>query len=278
MKTKEYEAKCCMYDILVEFDRICKKNNIKYTLDGGTLIGAIRHEGYIPWDDDIDVALLRSEYDKFIKCCEKDLDKKFKLVNAENEDGNPNIFHKIKIKNTTYIEDMSKNSNTDKGIFLDVLPYDNSPNNYFISYIYKLRVLYYTRLLSLKCQVDFSKNKNILKRLINFLLLVSSKLHNKKRLIKRLNKVATKYNKYDKKYVYNYTIPYKNMVKKSWFSDYKLKKFENDKFSVIKDYDLYLRELYGDYMQLPPEEERGSRHKVIEIDLGDYKIQNYIKE
>ncbi|NLZ80998.1 MAG: LicD family protein, partial [Clostridiales bacterium] len=79
MQVKKYSTvKEVQDDILIllkEFDRICKKNNIKYTLDGGTLLGAFRHDGFIPWDDDADVAILRKEYKKFVKCAKRDLDK-----------------------------------------------------------------------------------------------------------------------------------------------------------------------------------------------------------
>ena len=280
MSNKEYEAKCCMYDILVEVDRICKKNNIKYTLYGGTLIGAIRHDGFIPWDDDIDIAFLRDDYEKFLKCCEKDLNKEYHVVNAENEEDNPNLFHKIKIKNTIYVEDISKDSSTNQEIFIDLFPIDNSPQNYFVAYIQNLKASFYERVLAIKCKHNFSKNKNLVKRILNFLLLVFSSLYRKNSLIKKIKKLAVKYNNKETEYVFcAYAgIGFKERMKKECYSNYILHQFENDKFYILKGYDEYLKYAYGDYMELPPIEERTSRHKVIEIDLGDYKIQNYIKE
>ncbi len=243
MKNMEYKAKCCMYDILVELDRICKKNNIKYTLLGGTLIGAIRHKGFIPWDDDIDVGFLRDEYDKFIKCCKRDLNKHFRIVNAENEDGNPNLYHKIKIKNTMYVEDISKNSLSNKEIFLDIFPLDVSPNNYFIAYIHQLKISFYRRLLGFKCKNDFSKNKNIIKRFLNFILSCLSCFYSKNSLINRLKKLMVKYSKSKSNYVINTFTSYgmKDRVNKNLFSEYIVTNFENKKFSIIKDYDAYLK-------------------------------------
>lgn len=280
MNNKEYEAKCCMYDILVEVDRICRKNNIKYTLIGGTLIGAIRHKGYIPWDDDIDVGFLRSEYDKFIKCCEKDLNKEYRIVNAENEEGNANLFHKIKIKNTKCIESISKNSAINKEIFLDVFPFDNSPNNPIFAYFHYLKTKFYGRLLSIECNYDFSKNKNIIKKLLNCILVIISHFYKKEKLINKIKKLSIKYNKISTKYIIPiYTdIGLKDRIKREWFSDYIQTTFENGKFYIIKNYDMFLRKSFGDYMQFPPIEERTSKHEILDIDLGNYKIKNYIKK
>ena len=280
MNKKEYEAKCCMYDILVEVDRICKKNNIKYTLVYGTLLGAVRHKGFIPWDDDIDIGFLRDEYEKFLKCCETDLSDEYRIVNAETEEGNPNLFHKIKIKGTTCIENISKNNVEYKEIFLDILPFDNSPRNRVIACLHNAKVFLYYRLLSLKCGNDFSDNKNIFKRIINAVLLLTSHFYSKKRLIKKLNKMITKYNNKETGYVYSAFDGLKlvSQFEKEMFLNYTTKEFENGKFSVIKDYDKCLKSLYGNYKELPPVDMRTSGHQILEINLGKYKIKNYLKK
>lgn len=282
MEKKEYEAKCCMYDILVEVDRICRKNKINYTLSNGTLIGAIKYKGYIPWDDDIDVCFLRNDYEKFIECCKSELNDDYRIVNAENEMDNPNLYHKIKIKNTKYVEKISQNCNINQEIFLDILPYDVSPQNYYLGFIHQLKISFYRRMLSIKCKNNFFKNKNYLKRFINYLIYLISKMYKKEYLIRKLKKLMTKYNHTKSDYVINAFGPYsykKERMKKEIFSQYIETIFETKKFFVIKDYDVYLRKMYGDYMNtLPPENERTSRHEIMLIDLGEYMIKNYIKE
>ncbi len=280
MNKKEYEAKCCMYDILMEVDRICKKNNIKYTLAYGTLLGAIRHKGFIPWDDDIDIAFLRSEYEKFLKCCETDLSDEYRIVNAETENGNPNIFHKIKIKGTTYIENISKNNVEYKEIFLDILPIDNSPRNRLVAYLHNVKVFLYYRLLSLKCGNDFSSTKNGLKRVFNNVLLAFSKFYSKDKLIAKLKRMITKYNNRETGYVYCAFdgINLVSRFEKKLFLNYTTKKFEDDSFSVIKDYDICLKSIYGNYKELPPVDKRTSEHQILMINLGKYKIKNHLKK
>ena len=91
-------------EMLLEVDRICRKNQINYTITGGTLLGAVRHKGFIPWDDDADVALLRDEYERFCDACEKDLDKeKFFLQNWETDKNFNSGYAKLRRNNTHYV-------------------------------------------------------------------------------------------------------------------------------------------------------------------------------
>ena len=115
--------------ILEKIDEICKKNNINYFLIGGTLLGAVRHKGFIPWDDDIDVGMLREDYEKFINVCLKNgaLGKDYYLHCNESDNDYFIPFIKVKKNNTTFAEKNIENINTHKGIFLDIFPYDNVP-------------------------------------------------------------------------------------------------------------------------------------------------------
>ena len=119
-------------EILDEIVRICKKNNIKYFLNYGTLIGAIRHQGYIPWDDDIDIGMTRVDYDKFTIMASKELSDRFELCNYKNEVNHLQNFMKIRLKNTMMVEAYNEDKIKDQGIWVDIFPYDNlkKPNSF----------------------------------------------------------------------------------------------------------------------------------------------------
>ncbi len=119
-----------MLDLLVEFDRICRKHNIRYFLSGGTLLGAIRHQGFIPWDDDVDVELLRKDYQKFCEVCENEIfSKKFFFQTYENDEHYNWVYGKMRLKNTAYIREGQSHLNQKTGICIDVFPIDNISSN-----------------------------------------------------------------------------------------------------------------------------------------------------
>ena len=92
-----------LFEILREFHRICKKHNIKYTLEGGTLLGAVKYGGFVPWDDDLDVVMLRDEYEKFLEVCKTELSDKFFIQNYNTEKEFPLNFTKLRYNDTRYV-------------------------------------------------------------------------------------------------------------------------------------------------------------------------------
>ena len=123
---EDIQKKCLM--ILKEVIRICEKNDIKYYLVGGSALGAYRHKGFIPWDDDIDIAIPRIQYAEFINCCKKDLHKKFYLQDTSTEDQFIFPFIKIRMRETAYVDKDLAHIHMHHGIFLDVFPLDNVPD------------------------------------------------------------------------------------------------------------------------------------------------------
>lgn len=120
-------------EMLLEVDRICKKHNIKYCIIAGTLLGAVRHRGFIPWDDDADVAMLRTEYEKFCKVCEFELDKsRFYFQNHKNTKEYRWGYAKIRRVGTEFIRKGQEHLKYPSGIFLDVFPLDNVPDNIYL--------------------------------------------------------------------------------------------------------------------------------------------------
>lgn len=251
-------------EILEEFDRICKKHNLTYFAVGGTLIGVVRHEGFIPWDDDIDLGMPRKDYDKFIEICEntKELNDNFYIQSGYDSENNWTCFTKIRKKNTLADEAQVHHINKPKGIFIDIFPYDKIPTNKGL--LYKIR----NNIVKAINETIFYKwkTKKLSDLRIKPLCLLLSIFSNK--TLKRwLNKIATKYNNKDCEYVISYLGAYsltKETFKKETFTKTINKKFAGRDIPVPKDYHLYLTQIYGDYLKLPPEEKRVN-HSMMEI-------------
>lgn len=117
-------------ELLIEFDRICRKNNIKYTIIGGTLLGAVRNRGFIPWDDDADVALLRSDYEAFLNACEQDLDsERFYVQDRFRTEGYRWGYGKLRRRNTSFIRSNTEHMPYEQGVYIDIMPLDYVPNS-----------------------------------------------------------------------------------------------------------------------------------------------------
>ena len=117
-------------EILNEIERICKKNNINFFLVGGTLLGAVRHKGYIPWDDDLDIGMMREDFIKFRNIVANDLDNKYFFDFYDTDKDYYLPFAKVRKNNTTFNEEISKDYDNHKGIFVDIFPFEYSDDNF----------------------------------------------------------------------------------------------------------------------------------------------------
>lgn len=123
-----------LYDILLEFDRICKKMDLPYYLAYGTLLGSIRHQGFIPWDDDVDVWMTRKNYEAFRRCCQKELDnEKFFFQDAKTDPHYYWTYGKLRKKNTVYIRAGQEHMKQKTGLCIDIVPLDNLPKNKWLA-------------------------------------------------------------------------------------------------------------------------------------------------
>lgn len=256
-------------EILNEIDRVCRKNNINFFLIGGTLLGAVRHKGFIPWDDDLDIGMMRDDFIKFSDIVSKDLDSKyfFDYFNTDKEYHLP--FAKVRKNNTIFDEEASKKLDNHKGIFVDIFPYDYTDDNFNRSFVKAsiIQILSDTVLLKKKI-INLSSCRHSIISL--FCSVFSSHC-----ILKYIDFLSRNFN--GKKDKYTHVVCFNSMVnlKKDYFDInvvFPLKKvdFENNKYNGLNDNDKYLTAQYGDYMKLPPVEDRVN-HTALNISFSEGK-------
>lgn len=260
-------------ELLIEFDRICRENNLKYQLFSGTLLGAIRHKGFIPWDDDIDVCMLREDYEKFINISKKSLNEKYFLQTHETQRNYYHSFARIRKNNTLAVQDAFSEFNIHHGIFIDVFPMDNVLPDTINGKIQNTLLNIVKKLKYFKIKKEIINTtifyKKWLKLSIYYMLKPIS--------IYRFNKLETQISKMFKNKKTKYVTciadgkPSENwryMIEKNHFYDVVEGEFENYLFYIPRDYDKVLKKIFGDYMMLPPLNKRIPHHRIIELNFN----------
>lgn len=270
----------CQLDLALELQRICEKYNIKFFLIGGTLLGAIRHKGFIPWDDDLDIGMIRSDYERFLEVCKNELNSEYYLEKFDQKCEFGFAFAKLKINNTIFIESVSKDNNSHKGIFIDIFPFDKMPVNIDMQERQEKAVRLYRNLLIIKCRYNHWDNSDKKIKYIKKLIFYIIKPISKKFLFDKILEYETKYNDYEFKNYINLegAHKYKEFLPKKCLEKLDEITFEGYRFPIPSNPEIYLEQLYGDYMKLPSIENRENRHGIIAIDFGSYKIKNNCKK
>lgn len=259
------DAQMIMVDIMKDVHELCEKHGLKYFLDAGTLIGAVRHKGFIPWDDDVDIGMLREDYNKFLEIAKNELPEHLFLQTFET-DKHYDIYPvpcKVRYNNTILFEEGTKeNYQMHNGIYIDVFPYDSLPKHNFI---YKVqRTLSYNILKSFKRIKDIPEKLSFKNRITFSFYRVVIKMFPNKRRLKLFNYLTT-WNDVNSEYmgygVDTYWSEY--IYKKSDYFDLIKLEFEGQYFYAPKGYDAILTQLYGDYMTMPKEEDREWHAKEI---------------
>ena len=241
-------------EMLIEVDRICKKNNIKYSITSGTLLGAIRHKGFIPWDDDLDVMFQHEEYEKFFYACQRDLDKeKFFFQDFRTDPGYRWGYGKMRHLGTEYIKKGQEHLKQKTGVCIDIFDMQNLPNalkerRSFQRKMFCIRKILYS-------EVGKRTENNIFLRIwYSLLSLIPVGIVHKIRL-----KIIEPYRFVKTNDVSCEMFPNKNApngYSSKMFDDYVELEFEGRKFMSTKEWDYYLSKQYGDYMKLPPKDKR----------------------
>ena len=256
--------------VLKEIKRICEKNNIHYFLTGGTLIGAVRHKGFIPWDDDIDIAMMRDEYDKFVEIAPKELSPEFSFLSITQDERLGIYFSKVVLNGTNYRSAQQPKTLENTGFWVDVIPYDTIYDNKILASLYFWKLNFFVVLYSMKngYHNGTTKLKRIIAELIKILFFFIPKKYLRKRIINYPYKLNKKHTNTKCYLCGRYGMP-RELRSAYLFDKYIEIQFEDEKFMTLEKYHEFLTELFGDYMQLPPEEKRVT-HQVAELDFGNY--------
>lgn len=254
------ELKKIQVSLLNCLDSFCKKNNIRYWLDFGTLLGAVRHKGFIPWDDDIDVAMLRDDYNKTAKLFNSQSDGRYLFQTPTSDSSMCYPFGKL-LDTKTVLYEYGK-SGIKTSVYIDVFVYDNSPDDIHEvnRMLRKKDFLGRIRRLKLPMRSGISVFKKIIYLLGRFLLYPVSMNY----INKALDKNGRKYEKIETTNVSNFVNPYDPAltVSKDLFLSQTEVIFEGDLYPAPQKYDYWLTKLYGNYMKLPPIEQREGHHVV----------------
>jgi lipopolysaccharide cholinephosphotransferase len=257
------DLKAVELNILIEIDGICRAEGIRYSLTAGTLLGAARHRGFIPWDDDIDLFMPRPDYNRFIEYC-KAYETGFKLVSSELDQRYGYLFAKAMDMSTRVEEFVTDSKGMDMGVCVDIFPVDGLGDTYeeaqktFKSTRFKRELL-----VACNWKKFFrSKTRSWKYEPIRFAFFIASRFASRKRLIASIQKKLAKHSFEDSKYVGSVCTAYraKEIMEARLFREYTDISFEGKLFSSIKDYGKYLSAIYGDYMKLPPEDKRVTHH------------------
>ena len=257
-------------ELLVEVDRICKKCRIKYNIIAGTLLGAVRHCGYIPWDDDADVAFLRSEYERFRQAVKTELDDtRFYFQDNRRTKGYRWGYGKLRRKNTLFLREYQEHMPYKQGIFIDIFPLDGVPDNYILRSIKNFECFCVRKILWSK--VGQIAEKNTIKRqCYKVLAKIPVEL-----VWEYYYKMIIIANKKKTRMVRILMFPTPNReygYYRKWYENSIDIMFEGKLFQGIKDYDSYLSFKFGNYMEIPPLKKR-KVHPVSAIKLLDNKGQ-----
>lgn len=241
-------------NVVVEF---CNKFNIRYCLCGGTLIGAIRHQGYIPWDDDIDIAMFREDYEKFLNSF-NGFNSLYRLYEPNNSDWYPYPFAKVSFINSVLIEandNMPKNIGINIDVFpLDYLPNDKKKQRNILRSIRVQRNILDIKAIKINNKRKF--HKNIILKIGKFFY----KNISPNQIALKINELATKYKNDDKLGIIIWGYGDREIVDKEIFRDFIKIKFEKYSYNAPIGYHQWLTNIYGDYMKLPPIEKQVSHH------------------
>ena len=262
--------------ILKEFDKICEENKLDYFLVGGSAIGVVRHKGFIPWDDDIDVAMSRNDYEKFLKIAEEKYSDKYTIMNNDNNNKFPLMNTRWGLNGTEYKTEDLKDIPGNFGIFLDIFCFDNIPDNDKKMRKQGTKAWFYGKLLVLSgvkrpVLYYYGIKAKILHAIFFVAHYVLKIFHlTSRHFYKKAYKYATMYNNEDtKRFAYMFDPKrFTSMINKDDVYPTKKIKFNDIYVRVPNNIGEYLTKRYGDYMTLPPEDKRHT-HPPFSLKFDD---------
>ena len=263
-------------EILREFIRVCEKLGLDYFADGGTALGAVRHQGFIPWDDDVDVGMTRENYQVFLKEAPALLPATISLHSPYNDPRNPCYYSKLRYNGTKFVDYSTHRLDINKGIYIDIFPFDEVPDDERLNIRQFRQFQRWTRLLTLRQFGDLDsppegikqKAKAAVRRAAYF----AAQMIPYGMMLARMDRIATMYNGTGQSGYTTLPAP-----KRKWdyfradgYKPFVKMKFETLEINMLKDYDDNLRLLYDDYMQPPPEDQR-ENHAPYILDFDSWE-------
>lgn len=253
--------------LLKEFDRVCRQLDIPYMLFAGTMLGAVRHQGFIPWDDDIDVILLREDYERFLKEAGPMLRGEKFYLQQEFSDHWSMYFSKLRLNNTTCLEKYHpKDPAIHQGVGMDIFPCDNGAKSGLgrkIQFLASKIVI--AKSLDKRGYDTDSQKKKIFMTLCRLLPM---------KPFLWLTKRGGRNSAMVQSFLGGSSSFSKSVYPRQWFTQRIQMRFEDGMYPVSAHYDALLRQLYGDYMVLPPEDQRTVKQHAILVDL-DHSYEEY---
>lgn len=260
------------FEILKSTIEICGSIDVDYYLAFGSMLGLVRHGGFIPWDDDIDICMPRADYEKFLREAPKYLPSNMYLQTPYNDAACPYTMSKIRMDDTQFIEYCNRNVKMHQGIYMDIFPIDNVPDDKKEYHCLHKKAKIYTMLFTYRQTPDITKPPESIGQYIKFgvrrTVHLCSKLIPRKLLIRAIDHVEKKYNVCDTIGVscIDYPYPDRSYIKKSDLFPLIERDFCGIKVKTPNNYDVYLRNLYSDYMKYPPIEERcGHKPYILKV-------------
>lgn len=257
--------KQCLLEILDEVDRVCKKNGITYFLAYGSALGARRHGGFIPWDDDIDIGMERKDYEKFREIAPKEMGEKFYYQRMEKHNDYHRSYDQVGIIATSFVVYEYSKSRQYHGIHIDIFPHDNVPMGEEERNNYQYEVRESVKNISEIRHKNMFESKNIWKKFVVNYKYYLGRFKSFERMNLKMENLLRRYENADTEYITELVTMSKRKLYfpiKDIFPT-KCMAFENRMLPVPGNIDAYLSRIYGDYMQLPPVEARNKRHRLF---------------
>ena len=259
-------------EMLLQLRRICEKYKLTYYLSGGTFLGAVRHQGFIPWDDDMDIALPREDYRKFVKVVNKELPDgmEFKCYATDPDYHHPVarlVNHKVCVINHSFSDDRIEPA------WIDIFPLDGMPDNKLAMQLHKVHLLWRRVMIGWANYENLQENKPNRPWYEKVLMFIGRTLKPGRFMdlnsqYRKMEKVLMKCPDTTSKVYMNFHGAYRFnriMSKEYYYGDGAMYTFRGEQFNAPANYDAYLTKIYGDYMKLPPEDQR-NKHCTEVVD------------